>query len=181
MPIGIATPIVAQEHLFVTSFYDGALMLRLKQDKPGVEQLWHRNGRSEIETDGLQSIISTPLFQGDHIYGCDSYGQLRCLKIADGERLWEDKTATPPGRWSNLHFVTNGDRVWMFNEAGELIIAKLSPAGFDEISRAKLIEPTREQLRRRGEQGVCWSHPAFANRCVFARNDEEIVCASVAK
>lgn len=181
MPIGIATPIVLGDHLFVTSFYDGALMLRLKHDKPGVEQLWHRNGRSEQDTDGLQSIISTPLFQGDHIYGCDSYGQLRCLKIANGDRLWEDKTATPPGRWSNLHFVTNRDRVWMFNEAGELIIARLSPTGLDEISRAKLIEPTRVQLRRRGEKGVCWSHPAFANRCVFARNDEEIVCASLAK
>jgi outer membrane protein assembly factor BamB len=181
MPIGIATPIVQRDRLFVTSFYDGALMLRLKQDELGVDRLWHRNGRSERDTDALQSIISTPLFQGDHIYGCDSYGELRCLKTENGDRIWEDKTATPPDRWSNLHFVANADRVWMFNEAGELIIAKLSPEGFDEISRAKLIEPTRVQLRRRGGKGVCWSHPAFAGRCVFARNDEEIVCASLAK
>jgi len=27
---------------------------------------------------------------------------------------------------------------------------------------------------------VCWSHPAFANKHVFARNDEELVCASLA-
>jgi len=27
---------------------------------------------------------------------------------------------------------------------------------------------------------VCWSHPAFAYRCVFARNDREVVCASLA-
>jgi hypothetical protein len=26
---------------------------------------------------------------------------------------------------------------------------------------------------------VCWSHPAFANQHVFARNDEELVCASL--
>jgi outer membrane protein assembly factor BamB len=26
---------------------------------------------------------------------------------------------------------------------------------------------------------VVWSHPAYANRCVFARNDQEIVCASL--
>jgi len=27
---------------------------------------------------------------------------------------------------------------------------------------------------------VWWSHPAFANRCVFARNDKELVCVSLA-
>ena len=50
--------------------------------------------------------------------------------------------------------------MWMFNERGELLIGTLSPEGFHEISRAKLIEPTTEQLGQRG--GVCWSHPAFA-------------------
>ena len=65
----------------------------------------------------------------------------------------------------------------MFNERGELIIAKLSPDGYQEISRAKLIEPTRLQLNRRG--GVCWSHPAFAGGHVFARSDEVLVCVSL--
>ncbi len=74
--------------------------------------------------------------------------------------------------------VRNGNRIWMFNERGELIIATLSPEGFREISRAKLIDPTLGQLRRRG--GVCWAHPAFAYRHVFARNDKELVCASLA-
>lgn len=177
MPIGIATPVVSGDRLFVTSFYDGSLMLRLRQDKPAVEQLWRRVGESEQQTDALQSIISTPLFRGDHIYGADSYGELRCLKAESGDRVWEDLTATPKARWSNLHFTQNGDRTWMFNERGELLITTLSPRGFVEISRAKLLEPTTYQLNQRG--GVCWAHPAFANRHVFVRNDKEIVCASL--
>ena len=64
----------------------------------------------------------------------------------------------------------------MFNERGELIIGRLSPQGFTEVSRAKLIEPTIDQLDRRG-QGVCWAHPAFANRHVFIRNDQRLVLA----
>ena len=72
-----------------------------------------------------------------------------------------------------------GDRHWLFNERGQLIIAKLSPKGYEEISRAQLLQPTLDQLPQRG--GVCWSHPAFANRHVFARNDKELVCASLAK
>jgi len=75
--------------------------------------------------------------------------------------------------------VRNGDRTWMFNERGELIIARLTPQGFQEVSRAKLLEPTREQAKLRG--GVAWSHPAFAYRHVFARNDKELVCADLSK
>ena len=179
MPIGIATPIIEKNRLFLSSFYDGSHMIELSENPPNTKTLWLRVGRDERNTDALQSIISTPLFMGDHVYGVDSYGELRCLKASNGDRVWEDQTATPRARWSTIHFVKNGDDIWMLNERGELIIGRLSPEGFKEIDRAKLIEPTTAQLRQR--QGVCWSHPAFANRHVFARNDREMVCASLEK
>ena len=177
MPIGIATPIIGGDRLFVTSFYDGSLMLRLGQDRFAAEKIWQEIGPNERDTRALHSIISTPIFLDDHIYGVDSYGELRCIEAETGKRVWEDLSATPKERWSTIHFVQNQKTVWMFNERGELIISSLTPEGFKETSRAKLIEPTTEQLRRRG--GVCWAHPAFANRHVFARNDNEIVCASL--
>jgi outer membrane protein assembly factor BamB len=177
MPIGVATPAVDGDRLFVSSFYDGSLLLKLRQDQPDVLPVWRRRGRSEKNTDSLHCMISTPLILGDYIYGVDSYGELRCLHAETGDRVWEDQTATPRARWSNIHFVRNADRIWMFNERGELIIAELSPQGIREISRAPLLAPTRDQLRQRG--GVCWSHPAYADRHIFARNDEEIVCASL--
>ncbi|HUG69503.1 MAG TPA: PQQ-binding-like beta-propeller repeat protein, partial [Pirellulaceae bacterium] len=146
-----------------------------------VETIWKRSGSDEMNTDALHSIISTPVFDGEHIYGVDSYGELRCLDAATGDRLWEDQTATPRNRWSNIHFVRNGDRIWMFNEMGELIISTLDAKGFHEISRAQLIEPTPEQLSGNGRrQGVCWAHPGFAYKHVFIRNDNELICASLA-
>jgi outer membrane protein assembly factor BamB len=177
IPLGIATPVLDGDTLFITAFYDGCVLLRLDQEKPAVEAVWRRAGRNEIRTDGLQSIISTPFVRDGHIYGVDSYGQMRCLDLETGERVWEDLTAVPKARWSTIHFVQNGDRTWMFNERGELLIGELSPEGFRELSRAALIEPTREQLNERG--GVCWAHPAFAYRHVFARNDEILVCADL--
>ena len=179
MPIGIASPVLHRDMLFLTNFYDGSLLLKLRQDTLAVEKVWQRAGPSEKETDALHSIISTPYLSGDHIYGIDSYGELRCLELMTGDRVWESLDAVPKARWATAYFIENGDRVWIFNERGELIISKLSPKGFEEISRAKLIAPTLNQLRRRG--GVCWSHPAFANRHVYARNDKELVCASLAK
>ncbi len=62
-----------------------------------------------------------------------------------------------------------------FNETGHLIIAKLSRAGYEEVDRWKMLEPTGSAFGR----SVVWSHPAFANRCVYGRNDKEIVCVSL--
>ncbi|MEM7455621.1 MAG: PQQ-binding-like beta-propeller repeat protein [Planctomycetota bacterium] len=177
MPIGVATPVISNNQIFLTSFYDGAMLLEMSQDEMSVKELWHLNGTNERQTEAIQSIISTPVRIENHIYGVDSYGEFRCLDATDGSRVWEDETAVPRSRWSTIHFVQNGDKTWMFNERGELILGELSPDGFTEFSRAQIIEPTTEQLRQRN--GVCWSHPAFANRCIFVRNDNEIKCISL--
>jgi hypothetical protein len=109
-----------------------------------------------------------------------SYGQLRCLKLETGERLWETLAATTPDnkemRWANAFLIKQGDRFFLWNEKGDLIIARLTPKGYEEISRAHLLEPTNTDPRRE----VVWSHPAFANRCIYVRNDKEIICASLA-
>jgi outer membrane protein assembly factor BamB len=178
MVINVPTPVIEGDRLFVTCFFDGSLMLKLGQDALRVEEVWRRHGTSERHTDALHGMISTPYLDGNYIYGVDSYGELRCLDARNGNRVWEDLRAVPKARWATIHMVRNGPRVWMFNERGELVIATLSPTGFHEISRAKLIEPTTEQLGQRG--GVCWSHPAYARRHVFTRNDRELVCASLA-
>jgi len=178
MTITIATPVLGNGTLLATSFYDGMLALKVDPDKLAVQELWRRMGPNERETDALHCCISTPIIEGDYIYGVDSYGELRCLDLKTGDRIWEDLTATPKARWSNIHMIRHEDKIWMFNERGELIISTLSPEGFHEISRAKLIEPTKEQLGQRG--GVCWAHPAFAYKRVYARNDVELVCADLA-
>jgi outer membrane protein assembly factor BamB len=70
----------------------------------------------------------------------------------------------------------NGNRFFMFGENGDLVIARLSPERYEEISRTKLLDPVGVGLGR----SVVWSHPAYADKCVFARNDQEIVCVSLA-
>lgn len=177
--IAIATPVHDGNRLLVSAVDKGALLLKLGERDPTAEKLWWRFGADSEPTDGLHALMCTPMLIGNYLYGCNGRGVFRGLDARTGDRLWEDTTLAMQTRWGQLHMVRNADRVWLFNDMGELIIGRVSPTGFDEISRAKLIEPTREQLRRR--DGVCWSHPAFANRHVFIRNDEELVCASLAK
>ena len=174
----ISTPVFCDGYVFMSSFFFGSAVVRLLPDKSEVEEIWRRKGENERNTDSLHCCISTPILTNEYIYGVDSYGELRCLELLTGDRVWEDLTAVPKARWANIHMVRNGDKIWMFNERGELIISKLSPYGFQEISRAKLIDPTEDQLDQRG--GVCWSHPAFAYKHVYARNGKELVCASLA-
>ena len=179
MPIGVPTPITDGKHLFVSSFYDGSMMIELDQTTPAAKQLWYRVGIDEKNTDALHCMIGTPLFKGDYIYGVDSHGELRCLKKSDGDRVWEDLSAVPRNRWGTIHIIQHGDSEIMLNDQGELILATLSPEGYSEHSRSKLLAPTLKQLPRRG--GVTWSHPAIADGYIYARSDEELVCASLKK
>ena len=176
--LSIPTPRQHGDRLFITSFYNGPIMLRLTEHKPTV--LWRGKSNSERNTDGLHSIMPTPYFDGEHIYGVCSYGQLRCLKAETGERVWETFEATTGGkevRWANAFLIKHGDRFFLPNEKGDLIIARLTQAGYQEISRTHLLDPTNTAAGR----DVVWSHPAFANRSVYARNDKELVCASLAE
>jgi len=178
MVINIATPVINNHYLFVSSFYDGSMLLKLSENDLSASVVWRRSGKNERNTDALHCCISTPLMMDDLIYGVDSYGELRCLDLKTGDRIWEELTAVKPNRWANIHFIEHDQFTMMFNEHGELILGNLSKAGFDEIDRAKLIEPTTDQLNRSGT-GVAWAHPAFAYKHVYARSDKELVCADL--
>ncbi len=172
----IPSPRQSGDRLFLSSFYNGSLMLRVGSDKPS--PVWQSQKVSEKDTDGLHSVMATPLLENGYIYSPCSYGQFRCLKADTGERIWEtfEPTTGKSTRWGNAFIVKNGDRCFLFSETGDLIIGKLTPEKYTEISRARLLDPTNPDPGR----PVVWSHPAFANKSVYARNDKEIVCVSLA-
>ncbi len=171
MGMAIATPVLSNNYLFVSSFYNGSLLVQLGEDYTTAEKVWQRCGESERNTDALHCVMNTPVILGQYIYGIDSYGELRCLDLKTGDRIWEDLSVVNKNRWANVHFIQNGDKTLMFNEHGELLVTQLSPGGVKEFSRNKIIEPTKKQLPR----GVTWAHPALANGHVIVRSDDKIV------
>ena len=111
--------------------------------------------------------------------------QLRAVELETGKRFWfthkpvigREEPEDYKGAFHGTAFVVkNGDRFFLFSETGDLIIAKLSPKGYEELSRAKLLDPTGAAFGRK----VLWSHPAFARKCVYVRNDKELACYSLA-
>ncbi len=169
------------DFLFVGAVFGTAVGLKLAADRPAVSEAWR--GPRNMKAAGLYPMNMTPFAESGVLYGVDHPGQFRAVRIATGERLWESwwpvtgKALSAAVYCGTAFVVKNGDRFFLFNEKGELIVARLSPQGYDEVSRWRVLEPTGAY----GGREVVWSHPAFAHRCVYARNDKELVCASLAK
>jgi hypothetical protein len=160
--------------LFASGIGNKGVVLQLDRDRPAAEIVWRGDSRN-----GVYCANSTPFILDDVIYGVCRKGELRGVDLKSGNRLWETCAATTgarPANYGTAFLVKHEDRFFLFNDQGELIIARLSPEGYQEISRARVLEPTNEGLGR----AVVWTHPAFANKCLFARNDKELVCVSLA-
>lgn len=175
--MAIATPRQVGSQLYLSCFYNGSLLLGFEPGQAEPKVVWQTQKMSERDTTHLNCTMATPFIEGGHIYGPCSYGQFRCLKLETGERLWETfaPTSGKSERWGSCFVVQNGDRFLLFSEKGDLILARLSPAGYEEISRTHLLDPVNTDPGR----PVVWSHPAFANRSVYVRNDRELVCVDL--
>jgi outer membrane protein assembly factor BamB len=185
LPVRFAMSVMAPRKsgdlLYAGGVWGVAVALKLDPSKPAVSEVWR--GVTNMKGKGLYPMNMTPFVEDGVLYGVDQPGQFRAVKIDTGEQLWQSwrpvtgKDDSRPVYCGTAFVVNNGGRYFIFNEKGELVIARLSPKGYEEIDRAKLLEPTGVAQGR----SVVWSHPAFAHRCCFVRNDNEIVAVSLAK
>jgi outer membrane protein assembly factor BamB len=177
--VTIAMPRFDGDRMFLTSFYQGSLLLQVPRVGEEPKVVWNRRStrRSEV-TEGLATVMSTPVIRDGHLYGICAFGELRCLDLATGDRQWESDGVFggAGGFFATAFIVEQGDRYWIWNDHGELLLGRLSPAGFARISRAKVLEPV-ETTRGRD---VLWCHPAFANRSAYVHNGRELLCLNLA-
>ncbi|MFL5244061.1 MAG: PQQ-binding-like beta-propeller repeat protein [Gemmataceae bacterium] len=176
--VTIMMPRKMKDLLFVSTYYHGPMMLKLDRDKPAASVLWKSKSANIEKQDPINVLIPTPFLKDGYIYGVGGVGDLCCLKADTGEKIWETFKATGGKKadFAAVFIVAQEDRFFLFNDQGDLIIAHMTPKGYEEISKAHLLDPLQSA---RGRE-IVWSHPAFANRCVFARNDKEIICVSLA-
>jgi outer membrane protein assembly factor BamB len=168
------TPVHAGNLLFAGNFSNKNILIQLDQDRPTAKTLWQDRPKTAISPINVQ-----PFLESGTLYGFDQNGLLYGMELATGKRLWQTgkplRSERPLGS-ATAFLVKNGKRFWMFNERGELLITKLSPQGYEEIDRVKVIEPTNVAFGR----DVVWCPPAWANRRVYVRNDKECLCLDLA-
>jgi len=163
----VATPAYHNGNLLISG-----LMLKLDSDRPGATVIWPK---SRATARRILSDTSTALFRDDYIYSARSAGEFVCLEASTGNQLWETDKVTDLKSGASIHVTANAGSVLLYNDQGDLIRARLSPEGYQEISRARVLEPPATWNRK-----CAWAGPAFANRHVYARTDKELVCASLA-
>ena len=206
--MSIATPAVDGDRLAVSSQFEGAMLLEFPKvagslrvpsapSTPGDSDpkiVWKKTAAASVpekpfKKAGLNTTMSTVLLTGGHVYGVSCYGEACCLDAANGSRVWTTLQPTsggsePHDRWCTAFFVPHrvpgSDKTFIFNEKGDLIIARLRPSGYEELSRTHLLDPDMSSSGGGGRK-VIWSHPAYADRSIFVRNNHEIIRVSLAK
>ncbi|HYV28225.1 MAG TPA: PQQ-binding-like beta-propeller repeat protein [Candidatus Eisenbacteria bacterium] len=164
----IPTPVVQKNRLLISG-----LMLELDARTPTAKVLWPE---TLAPSKRILSNTSTPMLQGDYVYSAKSSGELVCLEASTGKQVWGTTNVTELKFGASIHLTPNGDTTFLFTDEGNLILARLTPEGYREISRVHLLKPTSDLMNRK----FAWIPPVYVNRCVFARNDEELICASLA-
>lgn len=164
----IMSPVQSGRFLFVGGYSNRNLLIELGSDKPTGNEVWRNQAKK-----GMSPVNVQPMVIGDIVYGCDQSGELMAFNIASGERLWEtsEPISKRPQASGTAFMVKSGEHFYLFNESGELIIAKISPEGYKELARTKIIEPTNNAFGRE----VVWCAPAFANGSIYVRNDDQLI------
>jgi outer membrane protein assembly factor BamB len=157
--VSIATPVYHAGLVFVSGYWAGARAIRLDESGRSAKLAWE-------DQHTLRGLMSQPLCRDGYGYLLDKNFGLTCFEMATGNKLWADGhrvTARDTNPQATLVWIGDRDRALGLNAAGELLLVRLNPKGYTELARSKIIDDT-------------WAHPAYAGRCVYARNDHEILC-----
>ncbi len=176
-----AWPIYSEPDLWISGpFQGGSKLLRLTGDS--VQPVATIRSSLTMSND----IFSSVLLDGA-VYGFDlreaqakthrpSRGQFRCLDFATGEILWSTGS-TERRRTTEPHSADTGERIGhatviiadnkliLFNDTGELILARASKQRYDELGRVSLLG---------GE--ICWTQATLFRGRLFVRNHNRAVC-----
>ena len=179
----IAMPRIEGNRMLISEYYKGSLMLEIGSNPPSVEEKWRSQESDPRNKTTLNTLMMTPIVKDGLAYcianDARGKGVFRCIEVESGELVWEKKDwlAEEAQVFATAFVVENGEKCFMFNDLGELMIVRLSRDGFTELSRAKVLESSGVA---RGRE-VVWCQPACANGHLVVRNDKEIVRVNLRK
>tara|TARA_R110002072_G_scaffold38612_3_gene111769 strand:- start:22708 stop:23949 length:1242 start_codon:yes stop_codon:yes gene_type:complete len=111
----------------------------------------------------MRNEWQTSVLVDGYLYGFDNVGaagpttHLTCIDADTGETVWR-KT-----RFGKGNLVLADGKLWITTMDGELVLVKDSPAGYEELGRAKVFGRTRQSL-------------SIADGLGYIRDNQEVVC-----
>jgi len=153
----IASPVVHEDSVLVTSAYNHRTMTRLKISPKGATKVWEQKAASGV---------GTPVVYNGHLYwACQ---KVHCLDFATGNQLWEGRSGGAAGSC----IVTGDGRLIVWANKGDLHLvetADRSPNAFKALA-------SKTGIFRR----EVWPHVALSDGRLYCRDrDGNLVCFSL--
>lgn len=159
-----AWPIYVEPDLWISApFRWGSSVSKLSPtDGAGPEPVWR--------SDRLSNDVFSSVYDQGHLFGFDlkdvqakshrpSRGVFRCLDFKTGKALWET------GQTGHAAVLIADGKLIMFNDQGEVILARANTERYEELSRVSVLA---------GE--ICWTPPALDRGRIYVRNRRQAAC-----
>lgn len=151
----VATPVVAENRLFVSTGYStGCALFELsaKGGKPAAEKLWANKE--------MKNYFATSVLWNGYLYGFDN-NKLACQDFRTGKVKWR------AGGFNRGSLIVADGKLIILSAAGMLALAEPSPQGYHEMSKFQFCEDRT------------WTVPTVADGRLYVRNEKELACYNV--
>jgi outer membrane protein assembly factor BamB len=162
-----ATPITIDGGVFISAGENhGCVLLDIERNK-GEYQIKERWSSLEPKS-VMRNEWQTSVVVGDYLYGFDNVGSagpithLSCILAKTGEPVWSET------RFGKANLTLADGKLWITTMKGELVLAKATPSGYQELGRRRLFGKTRQSL-------------TIANGHGYIRDDREVLCLKLSK
>lgn len=167
--VNASNPVVVGDRVLITECYGpGAALLKVKPG--GCQTIW--NDADKGRDKALQCHWNTPIYHDGYVYGSSGrhsdQAQLRCVELASGKIMWEQRGL---GRSSLLmldgHFIC-------LTESGELLLLKVNPQRYEEVSRCNVADPQRPRAGL--TRHPYWAAPVLTHGLLYVRGQQRLAC-----
>ena len=122
------------------------------------------------ETPKFSNDIASSVLVDGYVYGFDlkdaqsrlnrpSRGEFRCLDFETGKIIWSTD------RVGHANIIVADGKLVLFNDKGELILARVNPERYEELTRATVFQDE-----------ICWSAAALCHGRLFLRTQTRAAC-----
>ncbi len=168
--VNAANPVVVSNEVFISSAYykSGGVLLKVKPANQKFQEVW-RNLVLEIH-------FTTPIFHNGLLYAFSGRNEpdahFRCVEFSSGKLMWDRDehwsahSAAQPNVYGRGSCILADGKLIVLGEGGLLGLFKLNSKKDEEISRwqvPQLHYPT-------------WAAPVLANKKLYLRSEDRLVC-----
>ena len=183
--VNASNPVVVGDMVFCSSCYynEGSFVLRIKKNLSGFEELWSTHRRRQ-ENRRHEEVLGvhwmTPIYHEGNLYASSGRnepdGSFRCVDYKTGKLLWEVDES-----WNRFGGATDkyGRSSLVMADGKFIVLGETGKLGLYKVDAKKPIELTSYKSPKLNYP--CWGGPALANKKLYIRSEDHLVCLDLAK